>query len=222
MRKFQDLTGQRFGRLTVIEYYGKAKDGHSIWVCKCDCGNTKNINARSLKTKNTISCGCFHTEIRKNKKGYKCNFYKHGKTNTRLYNIWHSMKSRCCNIKDKNYKYYGGRDIKICNEWLKDFMNFYNWAMENGYKDNLTIDRINNNGNYEPNNCRWVNIKIQSNNRRNNHYITYNGQTHTISEWSNITNIKADTIAKRLNTYNWTIEKTLTYKKNNTMEDILE
>jgi hypothetical protein len=215
MRKIQDLTNQKFGRLLVIKYYGKSKDGHSIWTCKCDCGNIINVTSNSLKTKNTKSCGCLHKEIARKRKGSKCNFYKHGKANTRLFNIFHGIKERCLNNSDRNYKLYGKKGIKICNEWLdkeNGFINFYNWAINNGYSDNLTIDRIDVNGDYCPENCRWVDMKVQANNRTNNHLVTYNGKTHTISEWSKITTIKSDTLVKRLNIYKWSIEKTLTKK----------
>ena len=134
---------------------------------------------------------------------------KHGMCNTRLYCIWKGIKQRCFDTKFKEYKYYGGRGIKVCNEWRTDFMAFYNWAMANGYKDALTIDRINVNGNYEPSNCRWICQKEQQNNRRNNRLITYNGETHTISEWAEIKNINANTLWQRLCRYNWGIEKTL-------------
>lgn len=133
---------------------------------------------------------------------------KHGLCHTRLYSIYTSMKSRCYYKRNKEYKNYGARGIVICEEWLNSFEAFYSWAMNNGYKDNLTIDRINVNGNYEPNNCRWVTMKIQNNNRRNNHYITYNNETHTVAEWASIKNISSDTIFKRLRN-NWSIEKAL-------------
>lgn len=215
MGKVKHLTNQKFGRLLVVKYYGKAKDGHTVWVCKCDCGNIINVPSNSLTSGNTKSCGCLHNEFLKNKKGNKCNFYKHGKANTRLFNIFNSMKQRCLNNLDKNYKLYGGKGVKICREWLdkeEGFINFYNWAIQNGYNENLTIDRIDVNGDYEPNNCRWVTMKIQANNRRNNHLVTYNGETHTISEWSEITNINKTTLAKRLNVYKWSVEKALTKK----------
>ena len=215
----KDLTNQKFGKLIVIKYFGKAKDGHSIWQCKCECGNIVNVSSNSLKNNNTKSCGCLSLKIKKSRNKEKCNFYKHGKTKTRLFNIWHSMKQRCLINTNRNYKLYGGRGIKICNEWLNKengFINFYNWAINNGYKDNLTIDRINNNGDYKPNNCRWVSQKQQSNNRRTNHYITYNGETHTIAEWSDITKIKSSTISKRINKYKWSIEKSLTTEVKNT------
>lgn len=206
----KDLTNQRFGKLLVIRYFGKANDGHSIWLCQCDCGNTTRVATNSLRN-GTKSCGCILTKINKQRNKEKCNFYKHGKTNTRLFTIWHSMKQRCTLPTSEHYKDYGGRGIKVCDEW-KDFESFYEWAMANDYKENLTLDRIDNNGNYEPNNCRWTTRKVQANNTRHNHLITYNGETHTISEWSEIVGIRSDTIAKRINKYKWSNEKALTTK----------
>lgn len=114
---------------------------------------------------------------------------KHGKYHTRLYRIYSNMKKRCYNSNMINYKNYGGRGIKVCNEWLDNFMTFYDWAMDNGYRDDLTIDRIDINGNYEPANCRWLTYKQQANNRRNNVYLTYDGKTQTMKEWADELNI---------------------------------
>lgn len=136
--------------------------------------------------------------------------YKHGKRHTRIYDIWRSMRQRCYNPNTNRYKNYGGKGIKVCDEWRESFEAFYEWAMANGYADNLTIDRKDTNGNYEPNNCRWVTMKEQQNNRLNNHLETYNGETHTIAEWSEITGIKMCTLWARLKKYGWSIEKALT------------
>lgn len=125
------------------------------------------------------------------------------------------MKSRCYNKNDKRYKDYGGRGIIVCDEWLdkeNGFMNFYQWAMASGYKDNLTIDRIDNNGNYKPNNCRWATDKEQSRNRRSNHLIKYKNETHCIAEWAEKLNIKQTVLIQRIYTYKWSIEKALTTK----------
>ena len=136
----------------------------------------------------------------------------HGMTNTRLYRIWINIKTRCLNKKDNHYNRWGGRGITICEEWLNDFMNFYDWAMVNGYQENLSIDRIDNNGNYEPNNCRWSTIKEQNRNQRTNNLITYNGETLCLIEWAEKIGIKSNTLWNRLNLYKWSIEKTLTTK----------
>ena len=148
----------------------------------------------NLKNGNTKSCGCLHK--------------KHGMARSRIYKIWINMKSRCYNINTKSYKDYGRKGIRVCSEWKNDFKNFYDWAILNGYKDNLTIDRINVNENYKPSNCRWVNKKEQANNTTRNHYIELNGEKHTLQQWSEKTKIKSSTIRERLKR-GWTIEKAL-------------
>lgn len=203
----QDLTGQKFGRLTVLQYeyfkLYKNRTKHYYWRCRCECGNEKIINGISLKKGVTKSCGCLQKEQTSNKNK------THGLTDSRLFIIWANIKARCYNKNNPSYKNYGNRGIKMYQEWLNDFMNFYNWAITNGYKENLTIDRIDVNGNYEPNNCRWITNKEQQNNRRNNHYVTYNNETHTLAEWAKITNIKYSTLERRLNKYKWTITRAL-------------
>lgn len=182
-----DLTGKKFGNLTVIRHLNYSESGHtSLWECKCDCGNITIVRGTNLKSGHTISCGC--------KKGKTI----HNKWGTRLYNIYHNMKQRCNNAKNIWYKNYGARGITVCQEWQDDFMNFYNWAINNGYKDNLTLDRINVNGNYEPDNCRWADKITQQNNMRTNRYITYNEETHTVAEWARLLNVPAKFIIDRL------------------------
>lgn len=161
MGKFKDITGQRFGKLKVIEKVDKDKYGHTRWLCECDCGNKKIISGKSLRNGHTQSCGCYHK-----KQISKLNL-KHGKSNLRIHKIWSNIKQRCFNENNLRYQYYGARGITICNEWKDDFMSFYNWAMMNGYKDNLSIDRIDVNGNYEPSNCRWATQSEQNANTRN-------------------------------------------------------
>lgn len=151
-----DITGQRFNHLIVIQYVGK-----SHWLCKCDCGKETVVFTGHLKDGHTTSCGCHLNHIRANR---QCHF-KHGLRNHRIYRIWIGMKKRCYDRSDPKYYRYGGRGITICDDWLNNPKVFYDWAMRNGYKDDLTIDRINNDGNYEPNNCRWTTNLIQSHNR---------------------------------------------------------
>ena len=175
MHEPKDLTGLKFGRLTVIEKQGS--DRHGVkWLCECDCGNTKTTYSHRLTGGSVQSCDCFQRDYN------ALRFYKHGMTNTRLFNIWSSMRERCTNSNAINYKNYGGRGITICGEW-HEFQNFMDWAMSNGYDKNLSIDRIDNNGNYEPSNCRWVTPKVNSNNRRNSVFATYRGETKSISDW---------------------------------------
>ena len=189
----RDLTGQKFGKLTVLSYSHSDKNHFAYYLCKCECGNTKIVRASNLISGDTKTCGCYNKTTKEN--GGRL---VHGLSDTRLYKIWSHLISRCYNPKDRAYKNYGGRGISVCPEWKNDISNFYNWVLENGYKDNLTIDRINNNGNYEPSNCRFVDDKIQSNNRRNNHPITINNETHNLTEWSRIYNIAHSTVVQRL------------------------
>jgi len=183
----QDLTGQQFGRLKVIKrILPNDKWNDTRWLCKCQCGNRKIITRHSLH-KGTKSCGCLHKE----------KITTHGLYHTRIHKEWEGIKARCNNPNDTAFKDYGGRGIKVCNEWNEDFLKFYNWAMDNGYKDNLTIDRINVNGNYEPSNCRWANMTTQQRNRRDSVYVTINGITMHLLEWAEKYNIKKQTIITR-------------------------
>ncbi len=160
-RKPIDLTGQRFGRLTVLEQAGRDSRREATWWCICDCGNKIQVPGYSLRRGNTQSCGCLKVDIHK----------VHGGYYSRLYKVWFSMKQRCYNPKSKDYKNYGGRGIIVCDEWLHDFETFRDWALQIGYDENApfgecTIDRIDVNGNYEPCNCRWITIKEQRKNQR--------------------------------------------------------
>ena len=156
------MTGREFGRLKVIGL-AYMKNHKSYWLCECKCGKHKAIRKDALISGRVKSCGCLNRE--RARENVAIRNYKHGKSNTRLYSIWRSMKKRCYNPKHKNYDRYGGRGIIVCDEWLYDFSAFYEWAVTHGYKDYLTIDRINNNGIYEPLNCRWITIQEQQRNK---------------------------------------------------------
>ncbi len=212
-RKFISLEGKKFGRLTVIKRVEDNSKGMTQYLCECDCENkTKKIILwQSLKSGNTKSCGCLQKEatikFNLNTNGKYKSTHKHKLSKTRIYKIHSSMKQRCYNPNDENYHHYGGRNIRICDEWIGDdgFINFYNWSMENGYTEKLTIERIDVNGNYDPNNCKWATKKEQANNRTNTTYITFRGVTKTTLEWSIEKNIPLKTLNYRLRK-NWSTE----------------
>lgn len=207
MGKFQDLTGQRFGRLTVVErasdYVSPNKHKLARWLCRCDCGNNIIAIGCSLKRKSTQSCGCLQKELAANK------HTTHSKYGCRLYRIWIAINQRCNNPKNNEFNAYGGRGITVCEEWNNNFQVFYDWALRNGYADNLTIDRINVNGNYEPSNCKWATRKEQANNTRRNRIITYNGKTQTLTQWADELKISYATLSCRINRYHWSEERAL-------------
>lgn len=187
-----DLTGQRYGRLTVIKEEGSTPNRIS-WLCKCDCGNYKIVKTINLRRGATKSCGCYRSEYVKNQK----QMYPRDVRIRRLRYIWHGMKRRCEDPKHKGYESYGGRGITVCNEW-RDYVTFARWAISHGYDDGLTIDRINNDGNYEPNNCRWVTIKEQLRNTRRNHLGTINGTTKTVTECAEEYGLDPNTVLTRM------------------------
>lgn len=207
MSKFIDLTGEKFGKLTVVERKGTDKHGGALWLCKCECGNEKLTTSNHLRMGKCSSCGCLQTAHMKELGKAK----KHGYANSDIYKRYHNIISRCFNPNVYSYTDYGSRGITVCERWRNSFEAFYDDVSklphfgEKGY----SLDRIDNNGNYEPNNVRWATKKEQNNNTRNNHYITYNGKTQTISQWADEYNIGYRKLLERINKLHWNIERAL-------------
>lgn len=197
--KLTDRLGERYGRLLVTERAPNksATDTNARWKCVCDCGRETVQYGQDLKRGKVISCGCWNDEKR----------FKHGMANTLVYGVWQQIHQRCGNPKAAGYENYGGRGIKVCERW-KSFENF---VADMGVRsDGYSIDRINNDGDYEPSNCRWATTSQQLNNRRLNRVLELNGERKTIAEWSEQLGIKWDTIRSRVDRYGWTIERALT------------
>lgn len=175
--RFKDRTSQRFGKLTAVAYAGADADGHGRWWCRCDCGNITLARMYDDQKRDRVkrSCGCMNHKSPPNK--------THGETGTRLFSVWNNMRRRCSDTKNRQFCDYGGRGIKVCEAW-KSFIAFRDWATANGYTDGLQIDRIDNDGNYEPGNCRFVTMFVQANNKRNNVRISAFGETKTSSQWA--------------------------------------
>ena len=194
--KLIDLSGKRFGKLTVLSR-DINQGGHTKWLCQCDCGKTKVIQGNHLQEGSTTSCGnCYESKT------------------SRLYkSVWNKLFQRCYNSKNKDYKNYGGRGVRVCPEW-HNYLVFKEWAYANGYDESseygqCTLDRKDVNGDYSPDNCRFITIAEQNLNKTNNHYVTHNGETHTISEWAIITNISASALYSRINR-GWDLERAFT------------
>lgn len=232
MNRIEIKQGQKFGRLTVIRevepHINPKGQKVRMILCKCDCGNESTIQLSRLTCGLTTSCGCLRLEKvgSLNKRYEKITGEKLPEgfsfRKSRIYGIWTDMLHRCVNPAEKNYY---GKGISVCEEWRSDFFNFYFWAIDNGYTDELTIDRIDSDGNYEPSNCRWATYKQQNNNNCMNRKVTYNGVTHTIGEWGEITGIGRDLLYQRIIFNNWPIEKAFTtppeqHRKPLTDEDV--
>lgn len=205
MNRAKNCIGKKFGRLTILKIDHIEENGQTYVLCKCDCGKEKVIKWGSVSAGLIVSCGCRKTEV------LKYGSITHGKTNTRLYSIWQNMRKRCYYSKYIEFENYGGRGISICDEWRNNFESFYKWAINNGYADNLSIDRINVNANYEPSNCRWADRKQQSRNTSVSHYLTYNGETKTLIEWAEEKGINYKKLWFRIKS-NWSAEKALETK----------
>lgn len=207
MKKFIDLTGQKFNKLLVIGLEKYIKKGKSTWLCKCDCGNKIITQGGNLKNNNTKSCGCLKKE-----NGYKIgkSNIKHGLYRIPTYNSWISINQRCSNFNANNYKDYGGRGIAVCSRWTNKRDGFINFLEDMGRcPPGGSIDRINNNGNYCPENCKWSTTKEQSRNRRSSVILEHNNKKQCLQDWSIESGIKAETIQCRLKR-GWSIEKALT------------
>jgi hypothetical protein len=208
MARFKDLKGQKFGKLTCIKPVGKSKTRCMVWLCKCECGEEIEVVSNSLLTGNTKSCSCLQKDTARHecKKRTKHGLSPLGLCNRGAYKSWAHMKQRCLNKNCASYKDYGGRGISACDKWLT-FEGFWD-DMGPTYQEGLTIERIDVNGNYEPDNCRWATKQEQAENKRNNVYITYNNQTKTVAQWARDLNVKATTIYQRIQS-GWSNEKLL-------------
>lgn len=212
-----DIAGKQFGKLTAIAISPEPrKNNQTLWQCLCECGLSKLVPASKLVSGHTSSCGCLHR--------------KHGHTSkevnyeSKTYHAWHSMKERCYNPATKGYERYGGRGIKVCQEWREDFRNFLQDMGETPEGNRISLDRINTNGHYccghcqectasgWEANCRWSNPRQQANNKRNNRLITYDGRTQTLGQWCQELNVPYDRVHKRLSA-GWSVEEALTVKK---------
>lgn len=209
MSKEVDMAGEIFGRLKVIEKVGRKTYGGRnvpVWKCKCECGNTVLVCRQELQDKK--SCGCLRLDLLRKRST------KHGECvgkRSQLYRVYHNMLSRCNNRGSTEYQNYGGRGISVCEEWANNPKSFFEWAKANGYDGSLTLDRVDVDGDYSPDNCRFTTLKVQANNTNRNHRLTYNGETLTMSEWSEKYRISYSTLKSRINTLGWDVDKALTY-----------
>lgn len=194
-----DLTGRRFNNLVVLSRAENGNHGNARWNCVCDCGNVIIVAGSNLKTGAVKSCGCLKHKKRDT----------HHLSNTRLYRIWNAMKCRCYRETHWAYPYYGGKGITVCDEWKNDFCKFYDWAINNGYSEELTIDRIDNNSGYSPDNCKWSTRQEQSDNRRFCIQITYNGETKNLMQWCKILDLPYKLINQRMKLKNLSFEEAI-------------
>lgn len=202
-----DITGHKFGRLLAVKRT-KTLNGKEYWLFKCNCGKEKEIRKSHVTSFAILSCGCFNKE----------KITKHGFADKKdgIYRMWERIKYRTQNKNFKQYKDYGGRGITVCDEWLKSFISFRNWCLQNGYKKGLSIDRINNDGNYCPENCKFSSRKEQQRNRRNNVIIKYKDESKCLADWAEEKGLKFSTLWCRLFVYGWDIERALNEANNRT------
>jgi hypothetical protein len=196
-----DYIGKTFMYLTIVSDAGRDKNGRYV-IAQCKCGSVRRYRLSHVKYGKILSCGCYNSERASERQK------THGLSKHPLYKVYRSMKARCYNPNVKKYERWGGRGIIICDLWLNSFEVFYEWSLKNGYSKGLQIDRINNDGNYEPSNCRWVEHKINARNTRTNVFVQYNGETKTIAEWCEIVGISQKRFYSRRHR-GWSVEKTL-------------
>lgn len=201
MSRFIDITGNRYGKLFVVERLENTQRGVTVWKCLCDCGNYTTVRGSNLKSGAVKSCGCL-------KKTTKPSL-RHDMSNTRLYRTWANMKRRCYTPSHKSYKDYGERGISVCDEWKDSFENFMKWALANGYTDELTIERKDTNGNYCPDNCEWILWEEQQKNRRSCRYIEHNGKVMTLTDWCKELDLPFKLVHNRINKLGWSFEKAI-------------
>lgn len=216
----EDLRGKKFGFLTVIDFAYKDKKYNEYWLCKCNCGTKKVVRKSHLIDGDTKSCGCYASS--RISRMNKINAKYGGLTKHRLYTIYNGIIGRCLKPKTNGYSRYGGKGLSICKEWLDDYMNFYNWAMANGYKDGLSIERIDNNTGYEPANCKWIEKHLQSRHMITNKVIKYKGKTHCMAEWAEILGINYNTLQSRLGKYGWSVKKAFTTPTKKINSEVIE
>ena len=205
--KYINLVGQKFNRLLVLEK--THRNNKVYWKCLCNCGNITFVTSADLKRGTTKSCGCYNRDRIAKLQAV------HNQAHTRLYSVWKDIRRRCYTTTDKSYSRYGGRGIRVCDEWRACFIPFRDWAFANGYDTNAeygkcTLDRIDTNGDYCPENCRWVTLREQANNRRNNILLTYNNKTETMSNWAKIVGLPYNCLFHRIHDLHWTVDKALT------------
>lgn len=210
MSRREDLTGMRFGRLTVIKFHENDRGGRSQWLCKCDCGNTTIVRSYDLKGGKIVSCGCFWKE-----RLVECNTsHNMCKNHPKLYFEHYNMLKRCYDEKCKNYNNYGGRGIQVCDRWRDNIQNFFDdvSVLPHFEEDGYSLDRIDNDGDYTPNNVRWATVREQNLNRRNTLSFEYNGRTRTLKEWSEIFNIPYNNLYQHVMRSGGDLEKVINTK----------
>lgn len=209
MRRVKDLTGMRFGKLVAVRCVGRDRHKNAVWLCRCDCGREKEVASRALVGGSTRSCGCLETGKFIN----GCGAQRHGGSGERLYRVWGDMRNRCYDKNRKCYHSYGGRGIRVCDEWLHDYSAFRDWAMSTGYDPNAepgecTLDRIDNDGDYSPGNCRWVPMDVQRLNKQNTWRLEYKGRILTLHDAAKVAGITENTIRDRIKR-GWSVERAI-------------